>query len=150
MGDLTGWMLAVGWLDANTFVADEANDIGNFPRQADMVVGRDWFRPGNESDVITYPEFVVDLAYGKGSFGGAEWKWHLRMLTPLMSKYLKTNFFVNQWFTECTVRTFNREGGWEVYHAIAHRPNPADLELEGGGYKYSIPFVEGVLQEVED
>lgn len=147
---LTGYCIAAGFVTADTIDDDqETYDIGNFPVQLDMSVGRTWMRPGNNSDVVRPGGEYVYAVSGRGvAMGGVEFEWSFRALTPLMVKYINDTFFSSgeEITADVTVRTYNRStGAWEYYQCVAQVNDPVNASLAMGGYdEYKIKFINGV------
>lgn len=147
---LTGYCIAAGWVSADTIDDDqETYDIGSFAVQADMDVGREWFRPGNTSDVARLgAEYGYGIMGNGKAYGGVEFTWEFRYLTPKMVKYISDTFFDSggEITANVTVRTKNRSTGeWEYYQCVAQLNDPANATPAGGGYdEYKIKFVNGV------
>lgn len=119
-------------------------EIKGLPIQTDQNRGRQWIRPGNESDVIK-PAAIVDSISGQRyAYGGSTFVWPMVNLSPKMVNFLHEEFFNNAWAAYLTVQTFNRATGlWEAYQAVARWPDYAsEAELAAGGYNnFKIAFV---------
>jgi len=134
----TGWLWAPTHISATTLVGTSTNDIGNYTRQSDMSVGRDWLRPGNAADLIDDDGEVVDGTNGyRFGYGGAAIKWSLHLLTPKMVAYvLSTNFPGGVWSHPATIAVpFSRSIGASAkyYQCIATRTKFSEAELVAGG-----------------
>jgi hypothetical protein len=141
---LSGYRLGTGSIALASFTDTYA--IESFPVQADQG-GRKWIRPDNEADIVEQAEeLVVGMSQFVGSYGYVNFTWRLRVLTPLMVKYILDTFFSGSDFNaDVTVRTFNRaSNAWVTYWAVAQR----QLYREGatpaaGGYdEFVIDFVK--------
>lgn len=142
----SGYRLAPGWISEAQLVA-VTYDLDVFPVQSDQDTGRAWQRPDNTSDVVSpVGEFVDALDFSRGGYGGAEFTWKLRTLTPKMVNYLFTTVFSSAYSASVTARTFNRATGeFEVYQAIAVWPDVrADADPAAAGYdNFMIKFLDG-------
>lgn|SRR5512138_1311663 len=143
----TGWKLATGWRSKAEMDTTPGFDLGNFPRQGDQGVGRDWMRPDNESDIVERAATTVDsLTNARFGYGEAYFRWRLRALTPLMVRYLENTIFGSAFYAKVTTRGFNRATGeFEYYNALAHfEPRESHTAAAGGYDLYTINFVEAV------
>ncbi len=149
-----GFMLGPGTLAAIQLTTVTTYDIENFTRQADMNPGRDWQRPEDEAErVKNYAELVDSIDSHRGAYGGIEFKWPLRLLTPLMEKYIRDTYFSSTAFSaDVTARTYNRNSGqFEIYNIVARRPGYDDLELTARGYdRYILTFTNGVTASSDE
>lgn len=145
MTEATGFWLAAGHI-SKAAMSEASHDIGLFPRQSDQYVGRDWLRPDNDADVVEYGSLVDALDGSRHQYGGTEWKWKLRVLTPGMVKYIEDTFFSSGRSSNVTVRNYDRSTGtWTIYHAIMRYEPRESFELAGGGFdRYTVSFIDGV------
>ncbi len=149
MPALSGYRLGTGTIAHGDF--DEDYAIESFPIQSDQDTARKWNRPGNDADIVNEAEELVEgMSSFVGSYGYIVFTWQLRMLSPLMVKYVRDTFFGSTGFSAAvTVRTFNRgSGAFEVYHATAKRKLYIDgATPAGGGYdQFVIDFDRCVLE----
>jgi hypothetical protein len=137
-----GYWIIKNWVSkAQLFV--QGKEVRFLPIQTDQ---RSWQRPGNDADVVKPPKLVDTLAGYRHAYGGVTFVWALRMLSPLMIKYLFQNYFDSRYSNNFTVQTYNRQTGeWESYQCIGRYPDvTADAELQGGGLdNFKVNFVAG-------
>lgn len=143
-----GWMIAQGYksiaeMDTLTATAD----IGNFAIQSDQDVGRDWMRPDNESDIFEQEAALIDAVDGsRAGYGGHEWTWKLRILSPKMVAYIENAVFSGGRSSPVTIRQpLDRATGASVTkNAMAQYHRRADHDPQGGGFDlYVISFIDG-------
>jgi len=117
--------------------------IDELPVQSDMAY-RQWWRPGNEADVVIPEALVLSMDDRRWNYGKFKFKWPLRMLSPKMTSYLFVTLWQEQYNGDFTVQTWNRGvGEWETFQCIGNFPPLWQATLAGGGYDEAvIEFVD--------
>ncbi len=149
MTTIPGFFITTGWVSQEALYVVGLK-IENFPIQSDQDTGRQWFRPGNDADILS-TAYTQDLDKRRYSYGRAGWLWSLNVLSPKMTDYIFTTIFDSKYNAKVTVQTYNRStGAWEIYNAMARFPNLREeaKPAAGGYHEFAIKFSRAVIAPV--
>lgn len=124
---------------------DNTYAVTAFPVQSDQAHYR-WFAPGAQVSVL--PASVPTSISGKRkAYGGYRFTWRLGPLSQGMVSWLRTNRFSSNYSNEATIRTWDRERGFTIFHCTALWPeDPEPFRAINPGYILTVQFIKGERQ----